>query len=323
MSATWLKGLFPEEDMAFCKDSIGGIYKGYGLSVKKMLNSAVIKMSGDTSSITEKKFEEWLDGIEKDFGKLQKREKSDSYILLEIKDSFTKGQFMENVRGLTEELRNLMEKNKIKTCCESCGNKKIPAFYYVAGEPRLYCNGCGEQKKQEMEDMREKKKKEPSRIPLGILGALIGSLPGGALWAGIIVYGLYNGLAGVASVVIVTGAVLGCRLLGKKLGKAAVITVSVISAIVMFLANHLIYTWLIYTSYAYAYEQTYSMLLRTVISWIDNNYFFESSIEGVSLYWIGLMVGAALGLFTGGVCYVINRISFKNKYGFKMVSAGK
>lgn len=323
MSAVWLKELFPDDNMAFYKDSIGGLYKGYAVSVRKTLNSAVLKICGDTSDIPEKEFEEWLNNQENNFGKMQKKEKSSSYILIEIKDSLTKGQFMDNVRGLTEELRKFMEKYKAKPCCESCGENKDIKFYYAGMNPCLYCSECGKLKQQEMEEMREEKKKERSRIPLGILGAFIGSLPGAALWAGIIVYGLYNGLAGTAAVVIVAGAVLGYRLLGKKLGMAAFITASIVSAFAMFLANHLIFTWLIYTSYAYAFQQTYFMLLKTVISWVNLNDFFDSVIPGVSSYWFSLIVGTVLGLLTMLLCFIIYRISFKNKYGYKMISGGK
>lgn len=323
MSAIWLKGLFPDENMVFYKDSIGGIYKGYALSVRKTVNSAVLKMCADTSHIPEKEFEEWLDNQGKKFGKMQKSEKSSSYILLEIKDPLTKGQFMDYVRGLTEELRNFLEKYKAESCCESCGENKELKFYYEGMNPRLYCSDCGRIKRKKTEEMREKRKKEGSRIPLGILGAFIGSLPGAALWAGIIVYGLYNGLAGTAAVVIVTGAVLGFRLLGKKLGVAAFITVSAVSALSMLLANHLIFTWLIYTSYAYAFDQTYSMLLKTVISWVNSNDFFNSVIPGVSSYWFGLIVGTVLGFITMLLCFFISRTSLKNKYEFKMVSGGK
>lgn len=322
MGKAWLKNLFPNQDMAFYMDSTGGLYKGYGLSVKKKINSAVLKMTGDTSKIPEKDFKEWLDAQEKDFGKFLKKEKASTYILLEIKDPNTKGKFVENVRGLAESLHALMEKYKAVSCCEACG-KAYAGFYYEQKEPRLYCGECGKLRQKETEKLREEKKKESSRVLLGILGALIGSLPGAALWAGIVIYGLYNGLAGSAAVVIVTGAVIGYRLLGKKLGRAALISVSLISAAAMFLANHLVFAWLIYDGYAYMFDQTYSMLLRTVVRWMSTNYLFDTFIPGVSSYGISLIVGAVLGLITGVVCIIIVRTSFKRRYEFKMISDGK
>lgn len=317
MGSQWLKELFSDEDMSFYKDSIGGRVKGHNLAVKKYANSVMVKVTGNVSVISENEYEECIKSWERDFGKFKKTKKASGYILIEMKDFPTKKQFLENITKITENLCSLLDKHKAINCCELCGREGPGSFYCVGRLPYFFCEKCSVKRKQEIDKERAQKKK--SRIFPGILGALIGTLPGAALWTGIIFYGLYNGLAGVAGSIIAAGALLGYRLLGKHMDKASAISVSIVSLFMIFAANHLAFTFLAQYYIGRKVGNSFLFTITTVIRWVNGNYFFGTFIPGLSSYWLSLIAGIVLGAVTFVVYFILHKGHIRKKYEFKAV----
>lgn len=323
MSSRWLKELFPEGDMAFFRDSAAGTYKGFGISVKKKLNSVIVKMAGDTSQISSEDFKYWTGTQEKKSVKLIKQEKTPSYIELECRDFATKAGFINGITGLADDMAAFLKGHNVKTCCEACGKNMPYSFFYIGEEPFLLCDGCGKEKEEEVESAFKEYKGRKAEIFPGILGAFLGSLPGAALWTGIIIYGLYNGLAGTAGIVVVIGAILGCRFFGKGLTGASVIEISIVSLIAMIVSNHITFTWVIYDLFARFLGAEFWKMMPHLNNWMSQNYIFETFIPGVSSYWVSLSAGVIMGIITGLIYFAIHRCSVKRKYEFKQVFSGK
>lgn len=122
------------------------------------------------------------------------------------------------------------------TGCQICGSEYDVSSFNVNGAPHFLCADCARQSLNQLEAERQSKSSEKSNLPLGIIGALIGSLLGAALWVFIYQAGYIAGIAGIA---IFLGALKGYSLLGKTADRKGVIVCTLITVIMVFLANEL------------------------------------------------------------------------------------
>lgn len=91
-----------------------------------------------------------------------------------------------------------------------------------------------------LEDAKASKRARREIMPLGILGALLGALAGGALW---VVIGHLNYYAWIAGFITVSGAFYGYKLLGGRVGKVGAVLVFIISIAVLFGASLTEWAW--------------------------------------------------------------------------------
>ncbi|MBQ4563034.1 MAG: hypothetical protein IJA58_00975, partial [Lachnospiraceae bacterium] len=76
---------------------------------------------------------------------------------------------------------------------------------------------------------------------LGIVGALIGALIGGVLW---VVIGKMGYIAGIAGFVIIYLAAMGFKKGAKVLTRSGAVIAVIISALMIFAANYMLYVWI-------------------------------------------------------------------------------
>lgn len=91
----------------------------------------------------------------------------------------------------------------------------------------------------EMNELNSDVVEKSSNILLGIVGAVIGSIIGVALWVAIYYFGY---IAAIAGFVMIACAMKGYEILGGALDKKGIIVASIISFIMVFVANHLSWT---------------------------------------------------------------------------------
>lgn len=138
--------------------------------------------------------------------------------------------------------------------------------------------------------------KEPSNPITGIVGAVIGSLLGVALW--IIIYHL-GYIASLAGLAIIICAFKGYEILGRSLDKKGVIITSVIALVMVFVANHMAWTVECYLEIKDYFEVSFNETLK----WMPD---LIKEADAVKEYISDLGFGYLLTLI-GGVSTIVSK----------------
>ena len=138
------------------------------------------------------------------------------------------------IDSVTNHLIGFLQTEGAATGCELCGSEYDVSSFSVNGAPHFLCSTCARQSLSQMEAERQSRSSEKSNLLLGIIGALIGSLPGVALWM-IVIQGHW--IVGACGIVIFLGAMKGYGMLGKTVDTKGVVVCTLITIIAIFLAN--------------------------------------------------------------------------------------
>lgn len=138
------------------------------------------------------------------------------------------------IDSVTNHLIGFLQTEGAATGCELCGSEYGVSSFNVNGAPHFLCSTCARQSLSQMEAERQSRSSEKSNLLLGIIGALIGSLPGVALWM-IVTQGHW--IVGACGIVIFLGAMKGYGMLGKTVDTKGVVVCTIITIIMIFLAN--------------------------------------------------------------------------------------
>lgn len=120
--------------------------------------------------------------------------------------------------------------------CKYCGNQTDLGFFAIGGNVDTMCTECFNNNQMQMSNKAMTEANKQFNLPLGVLGAVLGALAGGAIW--IITYQM-------GFLLFITGAVivfLSCMLLNKMGGKfttGGLVTALIISFAMIFIAEYL------------------------------------------------------------------------------------
>lgn len=131
-------------------------------------------------------------------------------------------------------ISQVISENGLRVCCSVCGEEKPTDVYSVNGEAKRICSSCSTEIINTQEHAEIENRSKKGSIPLGVVGAFVGALIGGALW--VIIYQFDYVVALVGFVAIVCAYKGYIMLSGKKDVKAAIISV-IVAAAVIFLAH--------------------------------------------------------------------------------------
>lgn len=138
------------------------------------------------------------------------------------------------IDSVTNHLIGFLQTEGANTGCQLCGAEYDVSSYEVNGAPHFLCSTCARQSMNQMEAERQSKLSVKSNLLLGFIGALIGSLPGVALWI-ILLQGSW--IVGAMGLVIFLGAMKGYGILGKNVDRKGVVVCALITIVMIFLAN--------------------------------------------------------------------------------------
>ncbi|MGL5676009.1 MAG: hypothetical protein ACRDDX_06330 [Cellulosilyticaceae bacterium] len=121
--------------------------------------------------------------------------------------------------------------------CTCCGSQSFQThFVSIDGTPVITCDTCLNEFRSTYKDAVDQYKNRPSRYIRGILGGIVGTLLGVALWIIIAKLGYVAALVGY---VIVIGAYKGYMFMKGKPTKLAGILIMLISVVMMCVAQYL------------------------------------------------------------------------------------
>ena len=125
---------------------------------------------------------------------------------------------------LNELLRDIAayyQNNGFTTVCMECGSPETGAFYLENGRCFWYCDACGQIHESNVQEGAKEKVQVKSNWILGLIGAILGSLIGVALW---VVINRLGYVAAISGLVMVFCALKGFGMLGGKVDKKGLVT---------------------------------------------------------------------------------------------------
>jgi hypothetical protein len=179
--------------------------------------------------------------------------------------------------------------NGMVSSCESCGSGES-AIYNLGGRLHVICPRC-------LEEMTAQAKAEqtatPGNLPAGVVGALLFSLAGVALWV------LVNRLGYVAAIcglVLMVCTFKGYEFFGKKMDMAGIVVCILVALFMGFVSQYICIGMDIYDAFRYDYDITLMDALRSV-----PNFMLDPDLGLISAYAPDLLMGylfMALGSFS-------------------------
>lgn len=192
------------------------------------------------------------------------------------------------IDSVTNHLIGFLQTEGAATGCELCGSEYDVSSFNVNGAPHFLCSTCARQSLSQLEAERQSRSSQKSNPILGIIGALIGSLPGVALWALIYQAGYIAGLAGI---VVVLGAMKGYSMLGKNLDRKGVVICVLISLAMIIFANDFSLRLMVYLQAKEEHlHMSFAEINRKWSRWMQDDDFAMA-------YWKDLAVGLLLAAF--------------------------
>ena len=209
------------------------------------------------------------------------------------------------IDSVTNHLIGFLQAEGANTGCQLCGAEYDVSSYDVNGAPHFLCSTCAQQSMNQMEAERQSRLSVKSNLPLGIIGALIGSLPGVALWI-IMLQGHW--IAGVAGMIIFLGAMKGYDMLGKNVDRKGVVVCALITVVMVFLAND----FALRLSYILQYDTSFEYVNRRwsrILEEGDNMSIYIGNLAmGYFLSAIGLVGTIKQSFRNAGGSYTMKRM---------------
>lgn len=150
------------------------------------------------------------------------------------------GASSEQISEILDKTLNYLTENNIQSMCAFCGENdtRIAVTAVIKSEPEVFhiCEKCHGEKTRELQEKKEEKDNQSENMLLGIIGSLIGTIPGILLW---VILSRIRIFAVISSPVIVTGAMYGYALAGKKVGKIGQIFSALIGIFGLVLAHYI------------------------------------------------------------------------------------
>ncbi len=144
-----------------------------------------------------------------------------------------------------------LEENRFVSCCSHCGEAQETGLYTYGTVCRTLCGDCAVKAETAYQEAEAKQAQEKSSLPLGLLGAFLGSLLGVAAWVAVYQLGY---IAGVVGLLLVFCAMTGYRKLGGCLDKKGVIGTAVLSVVMVSVSLYLCYGVALYRGMDKAYS---------------------------------------------------------------------
>lgn len=139
-----------------------------------------------------------------------------------------RGLSIENFEMVMRDIVTICQTYQYVQCCRHCGSEENVGIYRINGQVDMICAECVQKIEASIETPKQ------SNMPLGIVGAFIGSLIGVAAW--ILIYKL-GFVAGITGFVMAFCCIKGYELLGKSIDKKGAIIAVVIAVLMLFVGE--------------------------------------------------------------------------------------
>lgn len=239
------------------------------------------------------KINSFLNDLTKEYKKLNYASYKPSSIQLQYNPGSKKYRDPEIILSVLNKLIDFSIMNNFITGCSSCGENTEVSAFLLGNTVIPCCKNCQFEIKNAISENQNNLQNVRNNIVGGIVGGFIGALLGSLVW--ILIYQM-NYIAAIAGLAIAICCIKGYQLLGGKLNITGVIITSIITIIMVYLANHISLAIDIYSEFKSYYEITFFDALRSV-----PDFLLEPSIR--SEFMKNLLIGYLL-TFIGSASYI-------------------
>ncbi|MDV4151566.1 hypothetical protein R0131_12075 [Clostridium sp. AL.422] len=276
------------------QEALFGSYRGYNISISSInyiyYIDFPIKLTDENEVY---KINSFLNELTKEFKKLNYASYKPSSIQLQYAPGYKKHNHSEIILSILNKLIDFSIMNNFITGCSSCGENTEVSPFLLGSTIIPCCKGCQLEIKNTINENQNSIKNVSNNIVGGIVGGFIGALIGSVVW--ILIYQM-NYIASIAGLAIAICCIKGYQLLGGKLNISGVVITSIITVIMVYLANHFSLAIDIYSEFKSYYEITFFDALSSVPD-------FLTEPELRSDFMKNLLIGYAL-TFIGSASYI-------------------
>lgn len=276
-------------DTKYCGSNIfAGSLKGYHFLIKYDSQSSVytlsfsVEMSNNTTKLTNSIKKEVKDAI------VSYNNKN-----LNIVGSVTNKKYLpEIINPLLNIIGDYLEKNKALEVCRHCKEAKKTYLVDNDSEISFFCNDCYKIIEKSANYKKEKYNKAKENIGLGIIGAILGTIPGIILWILFSLIGIEPGIAGIA---ITMGSAVFYKKFAHNIKLPGIIISSFVGLFMVLVAHEINCAIYIYN----LYKADYFIKLMDAYKAIP--YYLNTVSEFRKIFNNGLLTGyllSIIGVFT-------------------------
>ena len=276
-------------DTKYCGSNIfAGSLKDYHFLIKYDSQSSVytlsfsVEMSNNTTKLTNSIKKEVKDAI------VSYNNKN-----LNIVGSVTNKKYLpEIINPLLNIIGDYLEKNKALEVCRHC--KEAKKIYLVDNDSEIsfFCNDCYKIIEKSANYKKEKYNKAKENIGLGIIGAILGTIPGIILWILFSLIGIEPGIAGIA---ITMGSAVFYKKFANNIKLPGIIISSFVGLFMVLVAHEINCAIYIYNLYKADY------VIKLMDAYKAIPYYLNTISEFRKIFNNGLLTGyllSIIGVFT-------------------------
>lgn len=212
---------------------------------------------------------------------------------LNIVGSVTNKKYLpEIINPLLEIVGKYLKENKALEVCRHC--KEVKKVFLVDNDSEIsfYCNDCYKIIKKATNYKKEKYNKSKENILLGIIGAIIGTIPGILLW---VLFGFIGIEPGIAGIAITMGSAVFYKKFAHNIKLPGIIISTVIGLFMVLVAHEINCAIYIYNLYKSDY------VIRLIDAYKAIPYYLNTVSEFHKIFNNGLLTGyllSIIGVFT-------------------------
>ncbi len=161
-----------------------------------------------------------------------------------VKAVVSQKKIPDQINGVMDPILRYLAGQGYTTGCGCCGTTSATLGCWQANNEILQmCDPCAARMEQELKENQKAVRSNKSNFIGGLVGALLGALIGSIVW--ILIHRL-GYIAGIGGLVMVICAMKGYSMMGGHLDRKGVICAIAISAVMVFLANKISWSWAAY-----------------------------------------------------------------------------
>ena len=290
------------------ENALVGLHNGYNITINSSPYTYYITFPVKlTSEVGLDNMNAFLHGLTTEFKKLNYASYNASSIELHYTPKYRKYRKPEIILSIINKLIDFSITNNLVTCCASCGEETELKPFLFNNIILPCCTNCQLEINNKIAEQQNAFQHKSNNIIGGIVGGFIGALLGSVVWIGI---AQMNYIAAIAGLAISICCIKGYQMFGGKLNLSGIVITSIITIIMVYLANHISLAIDIYSEYKIDYDINFFDALRAVPDFLREPLVRKSFIENLLIGYL-FTAAASFSYIKKAYLEANNKIKFK------------
>ena len=176
------------------------------------------------------------------------------------------------INNILDDVTNYLKDNNYKNICKTCDKDEKTSLVSIDDNIKFVCNKCIKNIENSYQKELQENKKIKENIPLGIVGAIAGCIPGLLLWF-LLTYLMINPT--VVALIIMFGSAYFYRYMAKSMKLPGLIISVLIGFIFIILANEITNAYYLYNEYVSQYNINILDAYKSIPYYLQTNDVFK------------------------------------------------